>query len=65
MENQLVSWIVSLITGGVGGNIAGALLKNLSLGVLGNTIAGLLGGGFGRSDNRRPVGRGGEFRIAG
>ena len=40
MENQLVSWIVSLITGGVGGNIAGALLKNLSLGVLGNTIAG-------------------------
>jgi hypothetical protein len=42
MENQLVSCLISLITGGVGGNIAGALLKNFSLGPIGNTIAGVL-----------------------
>ncbi len=47
MESQLVSWLISLITGGVGGNIAGALLKNYSLGTVGNTIAGVLGGGLG------------------
>jgi uncharacterized membrane protein YeaQ/YmgE (transglycosylase-associated protein family) len=47
MESQLVSWLISLITGGVGGNIAGALLKNFSLGPIGNTIAGVLGGGLG------------------
>jgi uncharacterized membrane protein YeaQ/YmgE (transglycosylase-associated protein family) len=46
MENQLVSCLISLITGGVGGNIAGALLKNFSLGPIGNTIAGVLGGGL-------------------
>ena len=33
--------------GDVGGNIAGALLKNFSLGPIGNTIAGVLGGGLG------------------
>jgi hypothetical protein len=32
MENQLASWLISLITGGIGGNVAGALLKNFSLG---------------------------------
>ena len=42
-----VQIILSLISGGVGGNIAGALLKKYSLGPLGNTIAGLLGGGVG------------------
>ncbi len=47
MESQLVSWLISLITGGVGGNVAGALLKKFSLGVLGNTIAGVIGGGVG------------------
>ena len=47
MENQLVSWIVSLITGAVGGNIAGAALKDYNLGVVGNSIAGIVGGGLG------------------
>jgi uncharacterized membrane protein YeaQ/YmgE (transglycosylase-associated protein family) len=47
MEGQLMSWIISLISGGVGGNIAGALMKDKSLGLIGNTIAGLLGGGIG------------------
>lgn len=36
--------IAQLIAGAVGGNAAGAGAKNLSLGTLGNTIVGLLGG---------------------
>jgi len=47
MGSTLVQLIISLISGGVGGNIAGALLKNFSLGPLGNTIVGLIGGGLG------------------
>jgi uncharacterized membrane protein YeaQ/YmgE (transglycosylase-associated protein family) len=39
--------LLSLLSGGVGGNIAGALLKQYSLGPIGNTILGLLGGGAG------------------
>jgi uncharacterized membrane protein YeaQ/YmgE (transglycosylase-associated protein family) len=39
--------LLSLICGGVGGNLAGALLKQFSLGPIGNTILGLLGGGVG------------------
>lgn len=39
--------LTSLISGGVGGNIAGALLKKFNLGPLGNTIAGVIGGGVG------------------
>ncbi len=35
MEGQLVSWLISVITGGAGGNLAGALFKKLSLGTLG------------------------------
>jgi len=39
--------IVSLICGAVGGNLAGVLMKDKSLGTLGNSIAGILGGGIG------------------
>jgi uncharacterized membrane protein YeaQ/YmgE (transglycosylase-associated protein family) len=39
--------IVSLISGGVGGSLAGALPKKFGLGPVGNTIAGLIGGGVG------------------
>ena len=39
--------IIQLVLGAIGGNIGGALLKNLSLGVLGNSIAGIVGGGIG------------------
>jgi len=42
-----MEWIISLVTGAIGGNIAGAVFKNLSLGGLGNTIAGVVGGGVG------------------
>jgi uncharacterized membrane protein YeaQ/YmgE (transglycosylase-associated protein family) len=39
--------IISLVAGALGGNAAGAALKNLSLGTLGNSIVGILGGGLG------------------
>jgi len=43
----IISLIIQLISGAVGGNVAGALLKNLSLGTAGNSIVGILGGGIG------------------
>lgn len=39
--------IIGLLSGAVGGNAVGAALKNLSLGPIGNTIAGIVGGGAG------------------
>lgn len=39
--------IIQLVSGAVGGNIAGALLKNSSLGTLWNSVVGILGGGLG------------------
>jgi len=39
--------IIQLISGAVGGNVAGSLLKKASLGTMGNSIVGILGGGLG------------------
>ena len=47
MDPQIISWIVSLIAGGAGGNVVGALLKNRNLGPMLNTVLGLVGGGLG------------------
>jgi hypothetical protein len=44
---NMLPLIIQLISGAVGGNIAGALLKNFNLGPIGNSIAGLIGGGIG------------------
>ena len=44
---NLAALIIQLISGAVGGNVAGGLLKNLSLGPVGNSIAGIVGGGVG------------------
>jgi hypothetical protein len=41
---QLLPIILQLVAGAVGGNVGGAAMKNSSLGGLGNTIAGALGG---------------------
>lgn len=38
--------IISLISGVVGGNIAGRILKDRSLGMIGNSLAGITGGGI-------------------
>ena len=43
----MMALIIQLVSGAAGGNIVGALLKNLSLGPIGNTIAGIVGGGIG------------------
>ena len=47
MSGTLVNLIIQLISGAVGGNVAGAALKDYSLGTLGNSIAGIVGGGVG------------------
>ena len=44
---DLVSLLISVISGAVGGNIAGAAMQDKSLGTLGNSIAGVVGGGLG------------------
>jgi len=44
---DFLNLIISLISGALGGNIAGAALKDQSLGTVGNSIAGILGGGVG------------------
>jgi hypothetical protein len=44
---DIATLIIQLISGAAGGNLGGALLKNLSLGTLGNSLAGLIGGGIG------------------
>src|SRR6202453_2164562 len=41
---SLIPIIIQLISGGIGGNIAGALLKKFNLGPIGNSIAGIVGG---------------------
>ena len=46
MEENL-PLIIQLLSGAVGGIIAGRLFKNLDLGTVGNSIAGILGGGIG------------------
>jgi uncharacterized membrane protein YeaQ/YmgE (transglycosylase-associated protein family) len=47
MGATLMQLIVALISGAVGGNIAGAVLRKFSLGPIGNTVVGVLGGGLG------------------
>ena len=39
--------IIQLVSGAVGGNLAGALMKKFSLGTLLNSVVGILGGGIG------------------
>jgi len=46
MEN-LLPLVIQLISGAVGGNVAGSLMKNQSLGTLWNSIVGIVGGGIG------------------
>ena len=44
---NIISLIIEAISGAVGGNVAGAAMKEKSLGTVGNSIAGILGGGAG------------------
>jgi hypothetical protein len=47
MWGGIVGLIIQLIAGAAGGNIVGSLLKQFDLGVVGNSIAGVIGGGVG------------------
>ena len=44
---NIISLIISLVSGAIGGNVAGAAMKDKSLGPVGNSISGILGGGIG------------------
>ena len=44
---NLIPIIIQLASGALGGNVAGSLMKKFSLGTLGNSLAGILGGGIG------------------
>lgn len=44
---DIINLIISLLSGAAGGNAAGAAMKDKSLGVIGNSIAGIVGGGLG------------------
>ena len=42
-----IDLIIQLLSGAVGGNLVGAIAKNLNLGWLWNSVAGVAGGGIG------------------
>lgn len=44
---KLIPVIIQLVSGAVGGNAAGALMKKFSLGTLVNSVLGIIGGGLG------------------
>lgn len=44
---NIINILISLVSGAVGGNVAGAAMKDKSLGTAGNSVAGILGGGIG------------------
>ncbi len=44
---SLLPLIIQLVSGAVGGNLAGGILKKFSLGTLWNSVVGILGGGIG------------------
>jgi hypothetical protein len=45
--NATINLIIQLLSGAAGGNIIGNILKQYNLGPLGNSIAGIIGGGLG------------------
>ena len=44
---DILSLIIQLLSGAAGGNIVGSVMKNQSLGTVGNSIAGIIGGFLG------------------
>lgn len=44
---ELILLLIQLASGAIGGNVAGKALKQMSLGTLGNSLAGIIGGGIG------------------
>src|SRR5262249_50948766 len=60
MWGGIIGLIVQLISGAVGGNVAGIALKQYDLGTIGNSIAGIIGGGIGAQIIGALVGGGGD-----
>ena len=60
MWGGIVGLIIQLISGAVGGNVAGVALKQYDLGIIGNSIAGVVGGGVGAQIIGALLGGGGE-----
>ena len=52
---DITSLIIEAVSGAVGGNVAGAAMKENSLGAMGNSIAGIVGGGLGGARPLRTV----------
>ncbi len=44
---DLISLLLPFFSGAAGGNLVGGILKNFNLGSVGNSLAGLVGGGVG------------------
>ncbi len=44
---DITTLLIQLVSGAVGGNLAGAAMKKSSLGTVGNSIVGIIGGGLG------------------
>jgi len=44
---SLIPMIINLVSGAVGGNVAGKLFKSINMGTLWNSILGIVGGGLG------------------
>lgn len=63
MWGGIVGLIIQLVSGAVGGNIAGTALKQYDLGTLGNSIAGLIGGGVGAQIIGSLIGGGGGVDV--
>lgn len=57
---DILPLLIQLVSGAIGGNAAGSALKNLSLGTLGNSLVGILGGGLGGTILQSLLGMGGE-----
>lgn len=47
MSGGIVGIIIQLIAGAAGGNIVGSLAKQLDMGPIWNSVAGIVGGGIG------------------
>ena len=47
MWGGIVGLIIQLISGAAGGNVVGLALKQYDLGIIGNSIAGVIGGAVG------------------
>ena len=57
MNATIINLIIQLVSGAVGGSIACGLMKSLSLGPIGNSIAGIVGGGLGDRSEHADAGR--------